>query len=68
MRECFRALIRSLEISDKEDQWVPPTRNRICLVLDASKVQMLANLTFCEGRIEELRKLDKRRVPAVDIG
>jgi hypothetical protein len=49
VRECFRAHVRSLEITndnDEEDLWVGPTRNLVCLVLNADKVQMLANLTF----------------------
>lgn len=72
VRECFRALIRSLEITDgndADDEWVPPTRNKICLVLDAAKIQMLANLTFRDGcdYIEEYRVFETCRVQAVDI-
>jgi len=50
VRECFRALVRSLEISDddgddeEEDYFSapPPTRNMVCLVLNADTVRMLA--------------------------
>ena len=69
VRECFRALVRSLHITDEEDLWVPPTRNKVCLVLDANKVQLLANLTFCDedDSIAICRAYETCRVQAVDI-
>ena len=59
VRECFRALIRSLEITDDDDDddddgedffsVPPPTRNMFCVVLDAKTVHTLSNLTFGQG-------------------
>lgn len=71
VRECSRALVRSLEITDdnEEYEWEPPTRNTVCLVLDAESIQMLANLTFRDDcdYIEEYRFFETCRVQAVDI-
>lgn len=58
VRECFRALVRSLEISDddgddeEEDYFStpPPTRDMVCLVLNADTVRMLANSTLGQER------------------
>jgi hypothetical protein len=72
VRECFRALVRNLEITndDGEDSWVPPIRNMVCLVLDADKVHMLANLTFPDDDtdfFEECKNYRDCQVQAVDI-
>ena len=74
VRECFRTLVRSLEITDnnddeEEDVWVPPTRNKICLLLNADKVQMLANLTFSDNAdyLECYKTYAACRVLAIDI-
>ena len=71
VRQCFRALFRSLEITDDEDDavWVPPTRNQVCFVLDADSVQMLANLAFRDdnNHIEEYCAFEACQVQAVDI-
>ena len=73
VRECFRALVRDLEITDdneERDHWVPPTRNKVCLVLDADRVQMLANLTFRddEDYMVIYEKYEACFVQALDIG
>jgi hypothetical protein len=70
--ECFRALVRSLEITDnadEEDIWVPPTCNVVCLVLNADNTQMLANLTFRDdGSLHGYYwSCEMRRAPAVDV-
>lgn len=67
VRECFRAHVRSLELSNDEVYWALPTRNRVCLVLGANQVQMLANLTFHDDRMVEFSAFDECRVQAVDI-
>jgi hypothetical protein len=67
VRECFRALVRSFELTDDEDEWAGPPRNKTCFVLNAQKVQMLADLTFCEDVMEESRVFGKCRLTAVDI-
>lgn len=73
VRECFRALVRSPEITDDNDgevdRWVPPAKNKFCLVLDAGKVQMLASLTFRDDAdyLEDFRAFEACRVQAVDI-
>lgn len=67
VRACFRTLVRSRELSDREDDWVPPTCNRICLIPNADKVQMLCDLPFHEDRFKEFAALDECRVQAVDI-
>jgi hypothetical protein len=30
----------------EEDTWVPPTRNKVCLVLDAGRIQLLMGSAF----------------------
>jgi len=72
VRECFRALVRSLDITDdngEEDRWIPPTRNKVCLMLDADKVQMLADVTFSddEDDMEIYGRYEECFVQAVDI-
>jgi len=72
VRECFRALVRSLEISDDYDgehggedyfSAPPPTRNTVCLALNADNIRMLANLTLGQ----EHRTYEAFQVQAVDI-
>jgi hypothetical protein len=71
VRKCFRAQVRSLEITDETngDDWVPPARNRFCFLLDAAAVQMLANLTFPDDHThtDRVRVLDACRLRAVAI-
>jgi hypothetical protein len=68
VRECLRAHVRSLEITDEEgeeeDSWPPPTRNMVGLVLNADLVQKLASLYFDQ---EDLNIYEAYRVQAVDI-
>jgi hypothetical protein len=56
VRECFRALVRSFE---------PST----CIVLNAQKVQMLADLTFSEDEDDfgQISRFLDCRVTSVDI-
>jgi hypothetical protein len=64
VRECFRSQIRSLDITDEEeDLWPPPTRNNVGLVLNADLVRKLANLDFNQ----DLDMYEAYRVQAVDI-
>jgi hypothetical protein len=65
VRECFRAQIRSLDITDEEEEdiWPPPTRNMVSLVLNADLVHKLANLDFNQ----DLQIYEAYRVQAVDI-
>lgn len=72
VRECFRAQVRSLEITDdtdEEDSWVPPTRNLVCLLLDADKIQMFSNMSFRDDAdpVEDYRTYGELQVQAVDI-
>ena len=62
VRECFRAHIRSLELWDDIDQFPPPPRNYVCLIMDVSKIEMLANLNF-----HDARSLSTCKLQAVDI-
>ena len=68
VRECFRALIRSFEPADEDDSWLRRTRNSTCIVLNAQKVQMLANLTFSEDEDDfgQISRFLDCRVAAVD--
>lgn len=71
VRECFSALVRSFEITDENDKdmWVGPARNKVCLVLNADSIQMLANLAFrndCD-HIKENRAFEACQLQAVDI-
>lgn len=70
VRECFRALVRSLEISDDDGEdekeyfsVPPPTRNMVCLALDADKVRMLATLSLSQ----DSRTYEAYKLQAVDI-
>ena len=72
VREYFRALVRSFEITNEdreEDRWVPPTRDKVCLVRDAEKVHMLADLAFRddEDYMDIYRRYEGYFVQAVDI-
>jgi hypothetical protein len=68
VRACFRALLRSMHLSDDEEYPFPlPVRNRACLVLDRATVDMLADLPFSEGRTQESGSWGKRKIRAVDI-
>jgi hypothetical protein len=68
VRACFRALLRSLHLSDDEEHPFPlPVRNRACLVLDRAAVDMLADLPFYEGRTQESGSWEQRKLQAVDI-
>jgi hypothetical protein len=69
VRECFRALVRSFQLADGENEWAGRPRNRTCLVLDAQNVQMLADLTFSEGEddFEQIRVFLHCHVTAIDI-
>jgi hypothetical protein len=67
VRECFRALIRGLELWDDIDQFPPPPRNYVCLVIDSSKIEMLANLTLHDDHNENARSLSTCKLQAVDI-
>lgn len=67
VRECFRALVRSFELSDDEERYPPPARNMVCLVLDSAAVEMLANLEFYEDRRQESKAHRQYKLQAVDI-
>lgn len=71
LRACFCAHVRSLELTDDiaEYLWVGSTHKHVCLVLNAEKVQMLANLIFREDgdRMAEFRVSFDCRVAPVDI-
>lgn len=68
VRGCFRALARSFELSEDEDDFPLPARNTVCFVLDGAKVEMLANLRFNDddGRGEWFTH-EKCKLQAVDI-
>lgn len=67
VRECFRALVRSLELCDDENECPPPARNMVCLVLDAAKFEMLSNIEFYDDRLQEARALKECKLKAVSI-
>jgi hypothetical protein len=67
VRECFRALVRSLELSDDEDEYPPPALNLICFVLDSDSVEVLADLDFFDDYVQELKVHEKCKLQAVDI-
>jgi hypothetical protein len=67
VRECFRALARSLELSDDEDEYPPPARNLICFVLDSDSVEVLADLDFFDHYVQELKVHEKCKLQAVNI-
>ncbi|KAG9644930.1 hypothetical protein KCV04_g4038, partial [Aureobasidium melanogenum] len=67
VRAEFRALVRSKELSDDEDQFLPPARNQACLVLDAAAITMLAQLKFPEGLEDDREAFKDKKVTAIDI-
>ncbi|KEQ66393.1 uncharacterized protein M437DRAFT_80884 [Aureobasidium melanogenum CBS 110374] len=67
VRAGFRALVRSKELSDDEDQFLPPARNLACLVLDAAAITMLAQLKFPEELEDDREAFKDKRVTAIDI-
>ena len=72
VRACFRAHVRSLERTDDDDEhypWVGSVQQQVCFVLNAEKVQMLANLTFREDGdwMAEFRVWWKCWMQAVEI-
>jgi hypothetical protein len=67
VRECFRALVRSFELIDDEDEYPPPARNLVCFVLDGGVVESLANLEFFDDYMQELKVHERCKLQAVDI-
>ncbi|KAI7296969.1 hypothetical protein KC352_g51 [Hortaea werneckii] len=67
VRECFRAHVRGLELSDEDDDYPPPPRNYACLVLDGSKADMLVNLVHHDERLKAIRTFKTCRLKAIDI-
>jgi hypothetical protein len=67
VRECFRVLVRSFELSDDENIYPPPARNMVCLMLDGGQVEMLANLEFFDNHIDELIAHQQCKLQAVDV-
>jgi hypothetical protein len=71
VRACFRAHIRSLELTDDDADypWIGSPHKSVCFVLNAEKVQMLANLTFREDGdyMAEFRVWWKCWMQAVDV-
>ncbi|KAG9649736.1 hypothetical protein KCU95_g1119, partial [Aureobasidium melanogenum] len=67
VRAEFRALVRSKELSDDEEQFVPPARNQACLVLDAAAITMLAQLKFPEELEDDRETFKDKKVTAIDI-
>lgn len=67
VRECFRAHVRSLELWDDPNEFMPPSRNFACLVLDDKKIQMLVNLSFQEDDIQEFFTFRACKLKATDI-
>ena len=72
VRACFRAHVRSLDLTDDDDEhypWVGSVHKEVCFVLNAEKVQMLANLSFREDgdRMAEFRIWFECWLQAVDI-
>ncbi|KAG9704668.1 hypothetical protein KCU69_g4999, partial [Aureobasidium melanogenum] len=67
VRAEFRALVRSKELSDDGDQFLPPARNQVCLVLDAAAITMLAQLKFPEELRYDRAVFKDKKVKAIDI-
>jgi hypothetical protein len=67
VRECFRAHIRGLELCADPNEFMPPSRNYACLVLDSEKIDMLVNLSFQEDDIQEFFTFRACKLKAVDI-
>ncbi|KAH0371537.1 hypothetical protein KCU65_g1767, partial [Aureobasidium melanogenum] len=67
IRADFRALVRNKELSDDEDQFLPPARNQVCLVLDAAAMTMLAELKFPGESKDDRAAFGDKKVKAVDI-
>ena len=67
VRETFRALVRSFELRDDEDEWPAPTKYKVCLVLDAERVELLADMGIDGDYREDMKRFMDTRVQVVDI-
>ncbi|OJJ85527.1 uncharacterized protein ASPGLDRAFT_24548 [Aspergillus glaucus CBS 516.65] len=67
IREEFRALIRSFNLCDDEERFVPPARNVACLVLDEATISMLVNLSFPEDPMDDHKAFSEVTIKVVDI-
>jgi hypothetical protein len=63
VRQCYLAYLRELDLWDDTGRYRPePQRYHVCLVLDASKIEMLVNLPFRNVKASGTCKLS-----AVDV-
>ncbi|KAH0001708.1 hypothetical protein KCU78_g14742, partial [Aureobasidium melanogenum] len=67
VRAEFRALVRGKELSDDDDQFLPPARNQACLVLDAAAITMLADLKFATELKDDRAAFENMKIRAIDI-
>ncbi|CAD0086543.1 unnamed protein product [Aureobasidium vineae] len=67
VRAEFRALVRDKELSDDEDQFLPPARNQACMVLDAAAITMLAGLKFPEELKDDQTEFEDKKIKVVDV-
>lgn len=59
--------MRKKELSDDDDQFVPPARNQACLVLDAAAITMLAKIKFPEELKDNQATFEDKEIKVIDI-
>ena len=67
VRECFRAHARGHELWDDPNEFMPPSRNYACLVLNDEKITILGNLSFQEDDVQEFFTFKACKLKAIDI-
>lgn len=67
VRECFRAHVRGLELWDDLEEFMPPPRNYVCLVLDGRAIEMLVTLPFQDDNPREFFTYRACKLRAIDI-
>lgn len=67
VRGCLRAHVRGLELWDDPNEFMPPSRNYACLVLNGEKIAILVNLSFQEDDVQEFFTFKACKLKAIDI-
>ncbi|KAK6008289.1 hypothetical protein QM012_000192 [Aureobasidium pullulans] len=67
VRDLFRGMVRAKELTDDEDQFIPPARNQACLVLDAAAITMLAELKFPKELADDQAAFEDKKIKVIDL-
>nr|POF04288.1 hypothetical protein CFP56_22043 [Quercus suber] len=67
VREEFKAVVRSLQLADNEDDFPPPARNSACMTLDYAMVHTLATLDISGDAQQKFVRSRSIKVRLIDI-